>query len=122
MRITFAHAACGTTADMVDSSLLALSRPIDMYYSQITSQLTEVQAEAVLADDGLRHALVSAKAEVARLANAGRLLPLTYKDSKNAREDARMTIFVWHSYVLCCGGRPAGRPNYCLTEHAQTPS
>ena len=48
---------------MVDSSLLALSRPIDMYYSQITSQLTEVQAEAVLADDGLRHALVSAKAE-----------------------------------------------------------
>lgn len=107
---------------MVDSSLLALSRPIDMYYSQITSQLTEVQAEAVLADDGLRHALVSAKAEGKVGECWATSPPFTYKDSKNAREDARMTIFVWHSYVLCCGGRPAGRPNYCLTEHAQTPS
>ena len=71
-----------------------------MYYSQITSQLTEVQAEAVLADDGLRHALVSAKAE-GKVGECWATCPLTYKDSKNAREDARMTIFVSGIHTFC---------------------
>ena len=45
------------------ASALALGRPIDLFYSHITSQLTEDEAEAVLADDELRLALVSAKVD-----------------------------------------------------------
>jgi len=59
---TTCHTAAGAMT-VLEASLLTLSRPIDLFYSHITSQLTEAQAEAVLADDGLRHALVSAKAE-----------------------------------------------------------
>ena len=59
---TVCHTADGAMAQL-EASALALGRPIDLFYSHITSQLTEAEAEAVLADEELRRALAAAKAD-----------------------------------------------------------
>ena len=55
------HSATAAMSQLAASTKV-LGR-VDIFYSHITSQLTEAQAEAVLADDELRVALSAAKAE-----------------------------------------------------------
>ena len=55
------HSATAAMSQLA-ASTEALGR-VDIFYSHITSQLTEAQAEAVLADAELRAALSAAKAE-----------------------------------------------------------